>query len=473
MSSDRIESPNRGTRKSPRSSTRKASTAAQARLLLQKMKNAFTRRTLVDMPRNLESVFQKHVNGLHAFEKDWPDKAQADEFEDHVNSLVDPQNVDGLMDIGSSLLAYTRKTLKVVIPLLVGFNLYNPKKLLKRARVKASEGQSYVFLYGQQPREIALSSMMFFLEILIRLQKRVVKLVSELEHAPDEEVVSGFRAEVARKFWNRSEQDRVVHEAYVIFQISERLLSPPYLISYTGQVHLWKIMLTRLQRKRLVEDGAIPEDIATDLDAQMAEKEGNQDGGEGEEDSDEESLGEEREIWADATWKLPGHDGMHFIRYKCPFCEEKSVYINWDLYDGNLQDCTKPLCNAVRIGEDNKFYHRDNYPIPSTRRGRKQKKVGEKRIDMRQHHRFMHPDEGMPMAYREQEVARALPKDDPEERRKEKNAREKRLREERAARVKNGTATQEDLDYYEARKRASKRQREEAKKKAAEARVRV
>ena len=181
-----------------------------------------------------------------------------------------------------------------------------------------------------------------------------------------------------------------------------------------------------------------------------------------EETKEEEKEEEEEEPDFDpltALW-YRANDAATYIKYVCPFCpqgKKKSVFINSTRYE----TLDRRINDAIKEGQDGKFYHRDERPIPPRTMG-SGKLDFSKRDTMRNHHLKEHPEETvMPVAYAPLR-ARAHKFQDPNSVRLRRKQHEKSVRDARAERFKNGTETEEDVAF---RKKEAARSTDNRKKK--------
>ena len=179
------------------------------------------------------------------------------------------------------------------------------------------------------------------------------------------------------------------------------------------------------------------------------------------EEEDDDSVSSTASNPNDGTGAWRRADG-DYVKYECPFCRNKVVYIKLDLYAGP----TPVLDNRLILKKD-RLYHRDEYALPSYLRGPKdepdkKKPDGKKRRTMRDHHQKHHPGEIMPRAY-------AKKYEDPvgglttPARRKLKNKRAKQVRDERVMRRDSGNPTESDEEFFKREKANKKRQNEKEK----------
>ena len=155
-----------------------------------------------------------------------------------------------------------------------------------------------------------------------------------------------------------------------------------------------------------------------------------------------------QDIVSPALWDVNGH-GKNFVKYECPFCDKKSVFIHKKLYDS--VDPTKD--NRLQFGEDGMLFHRDEYPIPCPIRGNSSTYDYETRIRMRDPHEKFHEEYALPAAYAKKNKPWG------KEGKAAKRKREKETRKARTKRRKEGKMTPEDEAYY-----ARERQRRRDKK---------
>ena len=143
-----------------------------------------------------------------------------------------------------------------------------------------------------------------------------------------------------------------------------------------------------------------------------------------------------------AVWRRP--EG-NFVKYNCPLCGKKSVFINVERYES-----LDTRLGVVELKDDGRLYHRDERPIPS-RMTAKGKWDHSKRDDMRAHHEKCHSDYAMVPAYAPQRV-RTQGSQTPAAVKKRKREHEKAVRTARADRFKNGTQTAEDISFRQKEK---------------------
>jgi hypothetical protein len=145
--------------------------------------------------------------------------------------------------------------------------------------------------------------------------------------------------------------------------------------------------------------------------------------------------------------------GGEFVRYPCPVCQAKSVFININSY-GPLNMPRMP--DELMLDDDNMLQHRDTYPIPSKRVGAHKKLDGEKAREMRRHFSEKHPGIPMPTAFAKKSIGMPIPIG--ANKAKVKNDRAKAARAARAKRKAEGTMTPEDEAYYKSRRQQARHQ---------------
>ena len=164
-------------------------------------------------------------------------------------------------------------------------------------------------------------------------------------------------------------------------------------------------------------------------------------------DNDDDSFGGE-----DLQGKLWVRPDGQYVKYPCPFCSSKSVYINPERYESldlNLGE--------LIVKDDGMLYHRDERPIPP-RTMRSGKLDHSKRDTMRAHHERNHSEWAMPAAYAPLR-SRNHAHQDANSVKIRKQIREKKNREARAERFENGTQTAEDIAYRNKEKARSRKNR--------------
>ena len=145
-------------------------------------------------------------------------------------------------------------------------------------------------------------------------------------------------------------------------------------------------------------------------------------------------------------WVVPSHPGKLFVRYKCPYCCQKSVYIPYNIYPDIL--AMNELPPQLTLDKDGRICHRDEYMIPSQPSGTAGKMVVTKRMAMRSHHKKHHPDKVIPKAYEncvKDPVTVTTSKQPPNGKRE----RAAQKRQERRLRKHNNEMTEADRIYYE------------------------
>lgn len=137
-------------------------------------------------------------------------------------------------------------------------------------------------------------------------------------------------------------------------------------------------------------------------------------------------------------------DPNKYIKYVCPFCrgpKPKEIFINIDRYERiDLRD------GQLILKADNKLYHRDEVPIPYRLRESGERDY-QKSKDMQKHHEKAHPEQSVfPRAYAPLR-AKGHARQDSASVKLRKRETEKAVRAARAERFKNGTQTNEDIEF--------------------------